>query len=167
MIGFRPLELTRELFAALSCPELDRYLTILDPFNESDSLRGLFTTWISIPAQARQELIDAVVTAASTNLQRGDWISNVLVNVLELQERLVDPADPCRQVRGLVGQGGIRGVGVPTRVPHSQPAGHRRKVRLERRQERSSPVHRVTGMGGEVVDGAHCGSSFPKKARMG
>lgn len=87
MIGFRPLELTRELFAALSCPELDRYLTILDPFNESDSLRGLFTTWISIPAQARQELIDAVVTAASTNLQRGDWISNVLVNVLELQER--------------------------------------------------------------------------------
>ncbi|GAB3648441.1 mannose-6-phosphate isomerase, class I [Corynebacterium nasicanis] len=87
MVGFRPLDRTRELFAALHCPELDRYLTILDPEAEEDSLRGLFTTWITIPAAARTALIDAVVAAAREELDRGDWISDVLATILELQER--------------------------------------------------------------------------------
>lgn len=87
MVGFRPLGQTLELFAALECPELDRYLTILDPDSEEDSLRGLFTTWITIPATARRRLIDAIVSAARTQLDRGDWISGVLGTVLELQER--------------------------------------------------------------------------------
>ena len=64
MVGFRPLDQTLELFAVLACPELDRYLTILDPAAETDSLRGLFTTWITIPSAARRQLIDAVVAAA-------------------------------------------------------------------------------------------------------
>ncbi|MDO5511655.1 mannose-6-phosphate isomerase, class I [Corynebacterium sp.] len=87
MVGFRPLEKTRELFAALQCPELDRYLTILDPRSEEDSLRGLFTTWITIPSAARIALIDAVIAAAQSELDRGDWISDVLRTVLELQDR--------------------------------------------------------------------------------
>ncbi|RNE48755.1 mannose-6-phosphate isomerase, class I [Corynebacterium alimapuense] len=87
MAGFRPIERTRELFSALSCPQLDRYLTILDPSSETNSLRGLFTTWITIPVAARVELIDAVVEAAKDQLDRGDWISGVLKTVLELQER--------------------------------------------------------------------------------
>lgn len=87
MVGFRPLDQTRELFAALHCPELDRYLTILDPRSEEDSLRGLFTTWITIPSAARTALIDAVVDAARSELDRGDWISDVLRTVLELQDR--------------------------------------------------------------------------------
>jgi len=87
MAGFRPLEQTRELFDVLSCPQLDRYLTILDPANEADSLRGLFTTWITIPGSARTELIDAVVAAAADHLDRDDWISQVLRTVLELQDR--------------------------------------------------------------------------------
>lgn len=87
MVGFRPLDRTLELFAALHCPELDRYLTILDPRSEEDSLRGLFTTWITIPSTARVALIDAIVDAAQDALDRGDWISNVLRTVLELQDR--------------------------------------------------------------------------------
>lgn len=87
MAGFRPLERTRELFDVLSCHQLDRYLTILDPASESDSLRGLFTTWITIPGSARTELIDAVVAAAADHLDRDDWISQVLRTVLELQDR--------------------------------------------------------------------------------
>ncbi|NLT54737.1 MAG: mannose-6-phosphate isomerase, class I, partial [Actinomycetales bacterium] len=50
-------------------------------------LRGLFTTWITIPGSARTELIDAVVTAAADHLDRDDWISGVLRTVLELQDR--------------------------------------------------------------------------------
>ncbi|NLF89789.1 MAG: mannose-6-phosphate isomerase, class I [Corynebacterium marinum] len=87
MVGFRPLDQTLELFAVLACPELDRYLTILDPAAETDSLRGLFTTWITIPSAARRQLIDAVVTAARNRPACGDWISGVLSTVLELQER--------------------------------------------------------------------------------
>ncbi|AJK68169.1 mannose-6-phosphate isomerase, class I [Corynebacterium marinum] len=87
MVGFRPLDQTLELFAVLACPELDRYLTILDPAAETDSLRGLFTTWITIPSAARRQLIDAVVAAARNRPACGDWISGVLSTVLELQER--------------------------------------------------------------------------------
>ncbi len=87
MVGFRPLERTLELFSALDCPELDRYLTILDLGAEEDSLRGLFTTWITIPSAARHTLIDGIVSAAQDQLDRGDWISDVLRTVLELQER--------------------------------------------------------------------------------
>ncbi|AJE32408.1 MAG: mannose-6-phosphate isomerase, class I [Corynebacterium humireducens] len=87
MVGFRPLERTLELFSALHCPELDRYLTILDPESEESSLRGLFTTWITIPSVARNELIDGIVRAAREQLDRDDWISGVLRTVLELHER--------------------------------------------------------------------------------
>ena len=87
MVGFRPLERTLELFSALECPELDRYLTILDPHSEEDSLRGLFTTWITIPTAARVALIDAIVAAARPLVDRGDWIADVLRTVLELQDR--------------------------------------------------------------------------------
>lgn len=87
MVGFRPLERTLELFSALHCPELARYLTILDPGSEEDSLRGLFTTWITIPSVARHALIDGIARAAQGQLDRGDWISDVLRTVLELQER--------------------------------------------------------------------------------
>ncbi|AGF71750.1 mannose-6-phosphate isomerase, class I [Corynebacterium halotolerans] len=89
MAGFRPLERTRELFDALSCPQLDRYLAFLehDPEQEEANLRGLFTTWITIPSLARTELIEGVVTAARPLLDRGDWISEVLGNVLYLHEQ--------------------------------------------------------------------------------
>ena len=62
MAGFRPLAQTRELFAALECPELERYLAMLDDdpaeSSESANLRVLFTTWITIPSAKRKELID-------------------------------------------------------------------------------------------------------------
>lgn len=99
MAGFRPLERTCELFQELSCPELDRYLTMLDhePDHESDNLRALFTTWITIPVVARQELIEAVVRCSQAYLdahpaqQEGDsqhdWIRETLENILHLADR--------------------------------------------------------------------------------
>lgn len=94
MAGFRPLKQTRELFAVLDCPGLDRALAMLsnDPARESDDLRTLFTTWISIPHGARVELIDAVVTSATKLLRSGaalpePWMEQTLKNILELAER--------------------------------------------------------------------------------
>lgn len=88
MAGFRPLAQTRELFDALSCPACERYLPMLQPgpADEAD-LRGLFTTWITIPADTRYELIDAIVECARERSDRDDWIGEALRNVVELNER--------------------------------------------------------------------------------
>lgn len=89
MAGFRPLARTRELFAALECPELNRYLSMLSPEEtpdaEEDNLRALFTTWITIPAAARRELIDAIV-AAVPRVPEG-WMSRVMDTVLHINEQ--------------------------------------------------------------------------------
>lgn len=80
--GFRPIEHTRVLFDTLGIPELDHYSAILD-----DNLRALFTTWITIPRTSREELIEAIVAAAHGHLHRGDWISDILEVVIDLNER--------------------------------------------------------------------------------
>ncbi|MGD7002993.1 mannose-6-phosphate isomerase, class I [Corynebacterium halotolerans] len=89
MAGFRPLEQTRELFAALECEALDRYLTMLDDRVDAEeaNLRALFTTWITIPGKVRRELIDAIVAAATPLRGREDWIGRTLRNVVYLNER--------------------------------------------------------------------------------
>lgn len=89
MAGFRPLAQTRELFEVLDCPELDRYLslTVADPELEEANLRALFTTWITIPAPARIELIDAVIAAANKSIPNAKpWMAQTLRNVVELNE---------------------------------------------------------------------------------
>ncbi|WPF66638.1 MULTISPECIES: mannose-6-phosphate isomerase, class I [unclassified Corynebacterium] len=88
MAGFRPLARTLELFAVLDCPEVERYLTMLDPQgDEAVNLRALFTTWITIPHAVRTALIQAIVERARAVAGRGDWIGDVLATVLDLQER--------------------------------------------------------------------------------
>ncbi|APT84188.1 mannose-6-phosphate isomerase, class I [Corynebacterium aquilae] len=92
LAGFRPLEKTRELFAALDCPELFRYLTVIDddPEHEEANLRALFTTWITIPAAARGPLIEAVLSCARDYVAREDaeeWIKDALLNVIALGQR--------------------------------------------------------------------------------
>ncbi|MDO5032112.1 mannose-6-phosphate isomerase, class I [Corynebacterium sp.] len=96
MAGFRPLEQTLRLFQALQCPELDHYLSMLaeDPAAESDNLRALFTTWITIPAAKRKELISAVVAAGQRlvdnqgELAADDaWMATVMATVLQLNEQ--------------------------------------------------------------------------------
>lgn len=89
MAGFRPLEQTRELFQVLDCAELDRYLSLLqdDPAAEAANLRALFTTWITIPPQAREELIDAILAAAHRCIHTApQWMAQTLQNIIELQE---------------------------------------------------------------------------------
>lgn len=92
MAGFRPLARTRELFDVLSCSALDHYLCMLDerPESESDNLRALFTTWITIPSNKRKELISAVVEAGKklvNTLPEGDWRADVMTTVIRLNEQ--------------------------------------------------------------------------------
>lgn len=88
MAGFRPLARTRELFDAIASPIAERYLALLDAAeeNEAASLRALFTTWISIPAPARVELIDDI-TARAADLACGEgWIAGVCETACALAE---------------------------------------------------------------------------------
>lgn len=92
MAGFRPLVHTRELFAELNCPELDRYLSMLEDGADAEesNLRALFTTWITIPATARRELIDSLMAAASTVVEAGtapEWMRMTLRTVVEINEQ--------------------------------------------------------------------------------
>ncbi|MGX1738469.1 mannose-6-phosphate isomerase, class I [Corynebacterium flavescens] len=92
MAGFRPLVRTRELFDGLSCSALDHYLGMLDnrPEAESDNLRALFTTWITIPSSNRKDLIAAVIAAGEdlvARLPREDWRSVVMSTVIRLNEQ--------------------------------------------------------------------------------
>ncbi|MEZ2121505.1 MULTISPECIES: mannose-6-phosphate isomerase, class I [unclassified Corynebacterium] len=92
LAGFRPLNETVRVFDAIACPELARYLTMLDtdPEHEETNLRALFTTWITIPAATRLALIESVTRCIRSALDRGDseaWILDVLRNILALNER--------------------------------------------------------------------------------
>ncbi len=87
MAGFRPLDDTRALLEELHCSELNRYITLLDPESPHDSLRALFTTWITVPVSVRTSLIDAVITCARPLVQRSDWMGVTLQHVVELNER--------------------------------------------------------------------------------
>lgn len=88
MAGFRPLAETLELFAALDCPSLARYMGMIDSTGEEAvNLRMLFTTWITIPAAVRKQLIDDIIVAAKRVVAEGsaaEWQRETLANIIEL-----------------------------------------------------------------------------------
>lgn len=95
MAGFRPLVHTRELFNALNCEELNRYASMhiadgrLTSADEADSLRALFTTWITIPAVKRRELIAALIESAKqllTTVNQDSWMRPVLKTIIDLDQ---------------------------------------------------------------------------------
>lgn len=139
MAGFRPVDETLELFAALGCPELDRYATLLQAgvdndahgadvpaatgaaghepaaeaaaeavadapgagegsesesgeseSGESDDYRALFTTWITIPAATRKELISAIIAAGHKLIEQAgpdDWKAGVMQAVIDINDQ--------------------------------------------------------------------------------
>lgn len=95
MAGFRPLVHTRALFDALDCEELNRYARMhiadgrLTQDEEADSLRALFTTWITIPATTRRELIAALMECSKQlleTLHSDSWMRPVLETLIDLDE---------------------------------------------------------------------------------
>ena len=61
LAGFREPRETIELFEALAVPGLRKYIGLLAGQPDSSGLRALFTTWITLPAQALESLLPQVV----------------------------------------------------------------------------------------------------------
>ncbi|TCN57127.1 mannose-6-phosphate isomerase type 1 [Rhodococcus sp. SMB37] len=71
LAGFRNAARTVELLEALRVPELDPYVGLLAGQPDSDGLRALFTTWITLPAQALSALVPRVLDGCVTYLATG------------------------------------------------------------------------------------------------
>lgn len=93
LAGFRAIDDTVELLRVLQVPELDSYLGMLAGQPDSQGLRALFTTWITLPESALSTLIPAVLSGAIRYLESGQTqFSAEARTVLEIGENY--PADP-------------------------------------------------------------------------
>ena len=89
LAGFRDPSATVELLEALEVPELRKYVDLVSGQPDSDGLRALFTTWITLPQPALTTLLPAVldgcVRYASAARGRGRFFAEVRT-ALELAE---------------------------------------------------------------------------------
>ena len=88
MAGFRPVAQTIELLRALAVSDLDPYAALLSGGSESDGLRALFTTWITLPQPELDVLVPAVLEGAINYVQSGatEFVAEARA-ILELGER--------------------------------------------------------------------------------
>ena len=71
LVGFRPVDGTLALLAALDVPMLSAHRALLEEEPDADGLRALFTTWVTLP----QSVLDRAVPAlqeACVRLARAD-----------------------------------------------------------------------------------------------
>lgn len=96
LAGFRPVARTIDLLRALAVADLDPFIDLLggrcgDPADapcDADSLRALFTTWITAPQPDLDVLVPAVLDGAIGYLGSGAGeFSAIAKTVLELGER--------------------------------------------------------------------------------
>ncbi|MFW0786681.1 mannose-6-phosphate isomerase, class I [Gordonia sp. CPCC 206044] len=93
LAGFRDPEVTIELLRELQVSELDPYLGMLAGQPDSEGLRALFTTWLTLPDATIAALVPAVLAGAVEVLgARRTRFAPELRTVLELGE--VYPRDP-------------------------------------------------------------------------
>jgi len=72
LAGFRDVRRTVALLGALRVPELDPYLGLLAGQPDSDGLRALFTTWITLPPTALLALLPRVLDGCVGYLTDGE-----------------------------------------------------------------------------------------------
>ena len=93
LAGFRDVGETVDLLRVLQVPELDSHLGMIAGQPDSQGLRALFTTWITLPESALSTLIPAVLTGAIRYLESGqDRFAAEARTVLEIGENY--PLDP-------------------------------------------------------------------------
>lgn len=93
LAGFRDPARTVDLLRELSLPALDPYLGMIAGQPDSDGLRALFTTWITLPESVLADLVPAVIDAAVGVLAAGGTdFADELRTLLELGEAY--PRDP-------------------------------------------------------------------------
>lgn len=71
LAGFREPERTVALLRAIETPALAPYIELLAAEPNSDGLRALFTTWITLPQQSIDELLPDVAKACALHEQAG------------------------------------------------------------------------------------------------
>lgn len=72
LAGFRRPEDTIRLLRALQVSELDPYLGMLAGQPDSEGLRALFTTWLTLPESLLRQLVPAVLAGAVAVLSAGE-----------------------------------------------------------------------------------------------
>lgn len=95
LVGFRPVADTVDLMDALDSASLRPYRDMLDGQPDSEGIRAVFTTFITMPHMALETVVSDLVTAAVGYLTvegiNGPW-ANEATTVVELAERY--PTDP-------------------------------------------------------------------------
>lgn len=93
LAGFRDPALTVELLRVLAVPELDSYLGLLAGQPDSQGLRALVTTWITLPQPALAVLVPAVLVGCVRYLEGGaEQFKGEAQLALTLGERYPDDA---------------------------------------------------------------------------
>lgn len=93
LAGFRDPAITMELLRALAVPELDSYLGLLAGQPDSQGLRALVTTWITLPQPALATLVPAVLDGCVRYLESGaEQFKGEAKLALTLGERYPDDA---------------------------------------------------------------------------
>ncbi|GAA2020851.1 mannose-6-phosphate isomerase [Nakamurella flavida] len=92
LCGFREPGVTVELLAALAVPQLDHYLTLLSGQPDSDGMRALFSSLITIPSSVLDPLLSAVLAACVERVSAGSPYATEYRTALQLGERY--PGDP-------------------------------------------------------------------------
>ncbi|MFW0792592.1 mannose-6-phosphate isomerase, class I [Gordonia sp. CPCC 205515] len=93
LAGFRDPAITVELLRELQVSELDPYLGMLAGQPDSEGLRALFTTWLTLPDASLTTLVPAVLNGAVDVLGKGDTrFAAEMRTVLQLGEEY--PRDP-------------------------------------------------------------------------
>lgn len=92
LAGFRPVARTRELFAQLAVPELDHYMGLLDAADDESGLRALFTTWLTLPQDVLDELVEAVAGKCASFASDDEEFALVAQTTCDLARKY--PGDP-------------------------------------------------------------------------
>jgi mannose-6-phosphate isomerase len=92
LAGFRAPAQTLELLRCLDTPGLHRYTDLLAGQPDSDGLRALFTTWITLPTSVLHEVLPQVLDACVAHVKAHGRFGAECRTVLELGERY--PGDP-------------------------------------------------------------------------
>ncbi|HSK61632.1 MAG TPA: mannose-6-phosphate isomerase, class I [Actinomycetospora sp.] len=87
LAGFRPAAETVRLLRALDVRALDHHAELLAGQPDADGLRAVFTTWITLPQRAVDELVPALLEGCVAHLRaRGEFAAEART-LLDLGER--------------------------------------------------------------------------------
>lgn len=92
LCGFREPTTTVRLLADLAVPQLDHYLALLSGQPDSDGVRALFSSILTIPSAVLAPLLNSVLAACVSLVRAGSAFSAEYRTALELGERY--PGDP-------------------------------------------------------------------------